>query len=261
MLQLKKSIHLDSLRQPFKSAIVTAARLGAEAVEINGTREVRPGQMTRTAVRHIRKLLSDLNLKVSAIHFPTRMGYGDIQHLDQRIDATKSALKMAYELGCQVVVNRVGKIPEETEDPRWITMQQALTDIANFSHKGGAWLAAKTGAESGERLKSLIDVLPVHGLGVDFDPAELVINGFSPNDAMNTLAEHVLSCRARDAVTDLSLGRGVEVPMGQGSVDWPALLASLEERSYQGYMTVHNESHENILASCSSAMSFLDSLF
>jgi len=35
MLQLKKGLNLESLRQPLKTALVTAASLGAEGVEIN----------------------------------------------------------------------------------------------------------------------------------------------------------------------------------------------------------------------------------
>lgn len=86
MLQLKKSVNLDTLRQPFKKAIVTAASLGAEAVEINAMTDVRPRDMGRTAIRHIRKLLSDLNLSVGSIHLPTKLGYGDLEFLDQRIE-------------------------------------------------------------------------------------------------------------------------------------------------------------------------------
>lgn len=168
---------------------------------------------------------------------------------------------MAYELGCNVVVNRIGKIPEDQQDPRWVTMVQVLTDIGNHSHRAGAWLAAKTGAESGAELKSMLENLPIQSLGVDFDPAELLVNGYSPTESMKALANDVMNLRARDAVTDLSLGRGVEVPMGQGSVDWPALLSSLEEQSYSGYLTVQSDLDENSLVTCSQAFGYLDALF
>jgi len=133
MLKLKKSIFLDTLRQPFKTAIVTAAKLGADAVEINGRTEIKPEE-----------------LSLSAIHFQTNYGYGDLQLLDRRIEGTKAALGMAYELGCSVVVNRIGKIAVDPAAPSRITMVQALSDIGNFSQKAGAWLAARTGADDGE---------------------------------------------------------------------------------------------------------------
>ena len=260
MLKLKKSIFLDTLRQPFKTAIVTAAKLGADAVEINGRSEINADELSRTGVRHIRKLLADLQLSVSAIHFQTNYGYGDLKLLDRRIEGTKATLGLAYELGCNVVVNRIGKIANASDLSR-TTMIQALSDIGNFGQKAGAWLAARTGADDGEALKELIDALPTQALGVDFDPAELVINGFSPVEAMQVLAGHVMSCRARDAVTDFSLGRGVEVTLGQGAVDWPALLGSLEQKSYSGYFTVHQETATDPTIACEESFKYLSEMF
>ena len=260
MLKLKKSIFLDTLRQPFKTAIVTAAKLGADAVEINGRSEINADELSRTGVRHIRKLLADLQLSVSAIHFQTNYGYGDLKLLDRRIEGTKATLGLAYELGCSVVVNRIGKIAEVSDLNR-TTMIQALSDIGNFGQRTGAWLTARTGADDGESLKELIDALPMQALGVDFDPAELVINGHSPTDAMTVLASHVMSCRARDAVTDFSLGRGVEVSLGQGAVDWPALLGALEQKSYSGYFTVHQENAADPMVAGEEAFGYLREMF
>ena len=261
MLKLKKSIFLDTLRQPFKTAIVTAAKLGADAVEINGRTEIKAEELSRTGVRHIRKLLSDLQLSVSAIHFQTNYGYGDLQLLDRRMEGTKATLTMAYELGCNVVVNRIGKIAADPVDPSRVTMVQTLSDIGNYSQKAGAWLAARTGADDGELLKELIDALPMNSLGIDFDPAELVINGHAPTETMQVLAPYVMSCRARDAVTDFSLGRGVETPLGQGAVDWPALLGALEQKSYGGYFTVHQENAADPMMACEASFGYLQEMF
>lgn len=261
MLQLKKAIRLECLNQPFKQALITASRIGADAVEINGRTEVRASDMSRTAIRHLRKILADLNLEVSAIAFPTRRGYGVSDDLDRRIDATKSTMKLAYELGSRIVVNRIGRVPEDRQDPGWTTLVQALMDLGNYSQKAGAWLAARTGSEPGPVLKELIDELPAHSIGIDFDPADFIINGHSPQEAMGILGEHVMSLRIRDAVSDLSRGRGVEVQLGRGSVDWPGLLGTLEENDYQGYLTVERNAEEGSVDQCATAMEFLTNLF
>ncbi len=117
------------------------------------------------------------------------------------------------------------------------------------------------GREKGETLKTLIDTLPPHSLGVDFDPADFVINGFSPNDAVKILGEHVLNFRARDAVTDLSVGRGVEVQMGRGSVDWASLLGTLEEKNFTGYLTVERNAEDDSVLQCAQAIEYLSNLF
>src|SRR5688572_15965263 len=109
MLQIKVAVELASLKQPFAQALHTAARLGVEAVEIDGRNEVAVADLSRTGVRQVRKMLEDLNLRVAALSYRTRRGYADINELDRRIDATKKAMKLAYELGTNVVVNHIGR--------------------------------------------------------------------------------------------------------------------------------------------------------
>ena len=170
-------------------------------------------------------------------------------------------MKLAYDLGCNVVVNRIGRVPENGEGENWTTMVQALTDLGSHSQKAGAWLAARTGSESGETLKGLIDSLPLNSLMIDFDPGDFVINGFSPSEAIKVLGSHVMNFRARDAVTDLAQGRGLEVQLGRGSVDWPSLLGALEENNYAGFITIERESEEDSIAQCATAMEFLTNMF
>ncbi|MEM7781847.1 MAG: sugar phosphate isomerase/epimerase family protein, partial [Planctomycetota bacterium] len=238
MLQLKKSVRLDCLRQPFKKALVTAATLGADAIEINAATEIRPAELSRTGVRHLRKMLADLNLKVSAVNLPTRLGYDVVEGLDRRLDDTRAAMSMAYSLGTNVVVNRIGRIPADVLDPHWVTMVQALTDLGMFSQKSGAFLAARVGMEPVEHVEKLIESLPKHAIAIDFDPCEFLINGHSPNDAIQSLGASVMNFRARDAVADLSIGKTIEVELGRGSIDWPTLLGTLEEHNYRGFIAV-----------------------
>jgi len=261
MLELKKGLHLESLRQPFKTALVTASEIGADGVEINARTQLRPSELSRTGVRHLKKMLDDLGLKVSAIQFPTRRGYGDLEDLDRRLDATKKAMDMAYQLGCSVVTNRIGVIPSEEDSDARATMMQALTDLARHSQKAGAWLAARTGAEEGQKLKDLIDSLPAVAIGVDFDAGQMMMNGYSASDAMKLLGEHVMNFRARDAVNDLGAGRTVEVQLGRGSVDMPTLLGILEEKHYNGYITVERDAESDSVLQCSQSLEYLSNLF
>lgn len=260
MLQLKKAIRLESLNLPLKKALHVAAQMGVEAVEINARTQLRPNELSRTGVRHFRKLLSDLNLNVSAIHFPTRRGYQVMDDLDRRVDATKSAMELAYQLGANIVCNHIGAIPEEESDA-WRTMVQALTDLGNHSHKSGAWLAAKTGSEEGIKLKSMLSSLPLGAIGVDFDPGSLVIGGYSVDESLKALGDRVLSFRARDAVRDLAAGRGVEVQLGRGSIDLPHLLSILEEHQYRGYVTLERQTGGDPLVECAESLEYLQNIF
>lgn len=261
MLHLRVGVQLASLRQPFKKALDLAADLGAEAIEIDARQEVRPHELSRTAVRQIRTMLKDRKLKVCSVRFQTRRGYQVVDDLDRRIDATKQAMEMAYELGAPIVCNSIGSLPDEPQGPEWELMLQVLTDLGRFGQKCGAMLAATTGGLSPETLQLLLESLPQGSLMVDFDPAELVIHRQSPSDAVSRLASHVVHVRMRDAVQDFSQGRGVEVQVGRGSVDFPELLGKLEERQYAGYLTVQrNEADEPVLE-CRQAIEFMRNLW
>ena len=124
MLHLRVGVHLASLRQPFKKSLDFAAEMNAEAIEIDARNEVRPQDLTRTAVRQIRTMLSDRKLKVCSVRFQTRRGYQVNDDLDRRVDATKRAMEMAYELGAPIVCNSIGSLPEDPEGPEWELMLQ-----------------------------------------------------------------------------------------------------------------------------------------
>lgn len=260
MLQLRVGIDLASLRLPFKKALLTAAELGAEAVEIDARDQLPLHELTRTAVRHLRKMLEDLNLRVCALRFRTRRGYDVADGIDRRIDATKQALSAAYELGASVVVNQIGRIPLEASGPQWDLLTQALADLGRHSLKAGAMLAAETGTEDGATMRRLIEAVPEGSFGVCFNPGNLIVNGFSAQEAIGELAKHTIYFHAQDGVRDLARGRGVEVPLGRGSADFPELLGMLEEREYRGDITIVREQADDPAFEIGQAVKFLRSL-
>lgn len=264
LLQIKVGVQLASLRQPFKKALETAARIGADAIEIDARHHLKPSEMSRTAVRHLHKKLEDLNLKISAITFQTRRAYYDMDGIEQRVDATKAAMKMAYELGCNVVVNQIGKIPERpAEDEESVErdlLLATLSELGKESQRVGAFLAARTGTEDGSTMLDLINDLPIGSLVVDFDPGNLIINGFSAAEAAKSLGSYVQHVHARDGVQDLAQGRGIEVPLGRGSADFPNLLGCLEEHQYRGYLTVQRDQAGDPVLEVANAIEFLKNI-
>lgn len=261
MPQIKIGIQLTSLRQPFKKALHTAARLGARAVEIDARGEIRPEQVSQTGIRQIRKMLEDLDLRVCAVGFRTRRGYNVAEDLDARVAATKRAMKLAYDLGAGLVINQVGRIPSPDDKESWNMLLGALSDLGRHGQHVGALLAAETGSEDSADLARLLEaVMPEGSIGVNFDPGNLIINGFSPREAITNLGSRVLHVHAKDAVRDLAQGRGVEVPLGRGSADFPELVGALEEFEYRGYFTVERENARDPVGEIGLAVQFLQNL-
>jgi sugar phosphate isomerase/epimerase len=118
---------------------------------------------------------------------------------------------------------------------------QALADIGRSGQRVGALLAAETGPDSGAELAQLIARLPPGSIGVDLNPANLIVHGHDPREAARALAPHILHVHATDATRDVARKSGIEVPLGQGSAEWPELLGILEEQQYRGYFTIARE--------------------
>jgi sugar phosphate isomerase/epimerase len=239
--QLKIGIEAADLGVPLKRALHLAAEFGADAVAIDARGEVSPSRLSRTGLRQFRKMLEDLRLKVSAVEFRTRRGYDTPADLDRRVAATKSVLQFACDLGCSVVVNRVGRVPADPDCQAWHLLVEALTEIADHGLRVGATLAAETGTQSGHDLVRLLAVLPEGGMGVELSPGSLIATGHSPSEAIAVLGPSILHVRATDAICDLGRNRGEQVPVGQGTADFPALLGALEEHEYRGYFTVGHQ--------------------
>ena len=257
MPPLKIGIATARLPMPLKKALVQAAQWGADAVQLDARREITPQQLSETAARQMRKMLDDLGLRVAAVAFPTRRGYETSEGLEARIDATKAAMRMAYELRSPLVVNHVGRVPAAGDTPEWKLLVEVLTDLGAYGHHVGALLAAETGNESGDDLARLLAAIPQGAIGVSLNPGKLVLGGFSPLEAVEALGPVILHVEATDATGDPSGHRGEPVPLGEGTADFPALLGALEQAAYRGYFTIEHISTGDPLAEIPAAIRYL----
>jgi sugar phosphate isomerase/epimerase len=253
---LRIGIQTRSLRQPFKQAIRTAARLGADGVEIDARNELRPGELSGTGLREFHKLLEDLNLRVSAVAFPTRRGYNEAEELERRVQATQAAMRFARELRAEVVVNRMGQVPADVYDSSYVRLVEALTAIGAYGERIGVRLAAQTGGERPHDLARLLAALPEHTVGVDLHPTGLIFGGQSPREAIDILGPHVLHVHACDAVRDAA-GRANEVALGRGSADMPELLGQLTEFDYRGWVTIERRESTDPVGDIENAVAYL----
>ncbi|HUY35651.1 MAG TPA: sugar phosphate isomerase/epimerase family protein [Pirellulales bacterium] len=260
MPSLNLAVQLSSLRIPFKQALLAAKRMGVAAVEVDARGEINPRELSQTGLRQLRKHFDELSLRVAAVGFRTRRGYDVSDELERRVEATKEAMRFAHALGASLVVNQVGRVPDKPEGQGWQSLLDALADLGAYGQHVGALLAAETGSESGADLARLIAALPAGAMAVALNPGNLIINGFASLDAVAALGGQIAYVRAKDAVRDLAQGRGVEVPLGRGTADFPALMGALEERSYKGAWCVERHHCDDPIREIGEAVSYLRSL-
>ncbi|MCA9248215.1 MAG: sugar phosphate isomerase/epimerase [Planctomycetales bacterium] len=235
---MKIGICTQSLRMPLKQALVAASEIGARGVCINARRELHGQDLSRTALRHLLKMFEDLNLKTAALTFPTRRGFGVLADLDRRVAATKEAMSQARSLGAAVLTITPGEIPLDDESPERHLLRDVLVDLGHHGQRVGAIPALTTGRTAPDDVAAFLSEIPDGLIGIDLDPAQLIIHGHSATQAAQVLGRHVLHVTIADAVYDITAGRGDEVQLGRGTVDYPAILGALEEFEFRGWLSV-----------------------
>ena len=257
MPELKIGLQLSSLRLPFRKAIEVASRMGVNSVEIDARQQLNLDEMSQTGIRQIRKTLDDANLSVCALGFQTRNGYNVLDRLQERIQATKKAMDLAYKLGASVVVNQIGKIPADTDSSDWHLLIDVISDLGQHAHHCGAFLTAETGSEDSSVLATLVEAAPDGAIGITLNPGNLIVNSFSPREAIEKLGRDIMYVRAKDGVRDLAQGRGLEVPLGRGTADFPELIGMLEEHAYRGYYTIARDHSADPVNEAAMAVEYL----
>ena len=101
----------------------------------------------------------------------------------------------------------------------------------------------ETGQETPVTLLRTIEAVAADNLGVNLDTANLILYGkANPVDALDVFGRHVRGVHAKDGLyptggTEL----GKEVPLGQGKVNFPALIPKLKSLGYAGPLTIERE--------------------
>lgn len=208
-----------------------------------------PQNLTQTGRREINHLLRSHDLSVSAIVCPLRRGIDVVENLEPRLAQIRLTMELAFDLGPRLVIIPIGKIPVSplpsgegpgvrvAEDPALQVLRESLLDLGRHGDRTGVIVALDNSVDSPETLVSLLDGFDVGSLAFNFNPANLVLAGANPHDAVKTLHRRIVNVHAQDA-RRVSPSKLATVALGHGDIDWMQLLANFEEIEYQGPLTV-----------------------
>ena len=271
MIGFKIAAQIGCFAQSIKKALHTAAGLGCDGVQIDARSELRPAELSDTGRRQLRKMLADLNLRVSSVAFPTRRGYANPIDLQPRLEATREAMQLASRLGAGILIGNLGPLPdrESTEgDPHQhndggaderATLADAIQSLAAYGDRVGVRFVVQS-ATAPQRLVDWIATLPEGTLALDLHPARLIAQGESPALFVATAGQHIAHVHAVDGVHDLSSGQGVEVELGRGTADFPELLGMLEEFGYRDWLTIERRNSRQPVDEIGNAVKYLRAL-
>lgn len=201
------------------------------------------------AIAETARLLGDLGLEAGSLHAPICASFVNGQwgqafsnattqaaQRDEAVAETRRAIAAARTLGCRVVVLHLGlprgqPIPPGDNDRR--AAQRSLEEIAGAADRAGLRLALEiipndlsTAAALIEWLDGDLD-LGATGVCLDVGHAHL-LEGAA--EAVELLSGHIITTHLHD-----NRGRSDDhlVPFS-GTIDWPAVIASLWKVGYDG---------------------------
>ena len=239
MIRNPLGLRLDPDR-PVREQIQEAARLGARGVVLDAVGDLSPQRLGETGRRELRHVLRTVELKLIALSLPTRRPFDTTDQLDERLRRADSAFAMAFELGTNVVLARVGAIPPSEDAGRLEVFTNAVRELGHHSDHRGVRLAIETGAEPGKKLAEFFVALGIPTLAASLDPATLLQTGVDPVVTVRELAGWVAHAYANDATGSsravASNPRGFGFP--PGALDWQEFLGALEAIGYHGFLTV-----------------------
>lgn len=270
---------LDSFQKPIREALQLAASMGVQGIQVYATQgELSPESMTGAKPSEFLRMVKDHGLVISALCGDLGHGFGDAEKNPGLIERSKRILDLAKVLETDIVTTHIGVVPASPDHPRYHIMQDACGELAGYADSLRAHFAVETGPETSATLKAFLDTLHSTGVAVNLDPANLVmVTGDDPVQAVHTLNPYIVHTHAKDGVKllnrDPELIYGVvqsddllyneayrEVPLGEGSVPFPAYLAALDAIGYRGFLTIEREVGNDPAGDIEKAVSFLKAL-
>lgn len=235
MIPLQIAVATASFRQPVRQSIDTAARSKASGVQFEARHELPVADYPATARRQLLHELDERRLKVAALTFPLRRQLHDPDQLDRRIEAVRNAMQFAAQLRCKILTLDAMRAPaaDSREAQR---LDNVLNDLAKFGNHVGVTVTLTPVGEPPDSLIGILNRVRQGPVAVDFDPAGCIRSGRDPIADLREYAGCVGHLQIRDALRGRD-GDGKETAVGRGEVDWPALLALVQEIGYVGWMT------------------------
>lgn len=235
-----------------------AARLGLPTVQLYLRCE--PEILTRERLENIKRWREHYNIEISAAWLcwccvpggsiwnmyegQHTIGLVPLHTRDQRMRSMMLGSDFVKELGVTDVITHAGFIPENPMTTEYRGFVTDMRILANYFKNNGQNFLFETGQETPMTLLRAIEDIGTGNLGVNLDPANLIMYGRgNPVDALDLIGKYVRNMHVKDGLYPTN-GRdlGKEVPVGQGKVNFPKLLGRLKnEFGYDGALTLERE--------------------
>jgi sugar phosphate isomerase/epimerase len=272
---LRLSLPSQILDDDARAAAAKARQLGVAGVEFPAyTHHLRLPDLSGTGRREFRHLLASQQIQLAAVHFDCGgKGLAPGADVDRILNGIDKSLHAARDLAATLLTLELGPLPEPQREvkpqpqitpdllgalilpppnpqsaipnpqspppnPTFLSqVDNALADLGRRADRYGIPIAFHSNLSSHAALDRALRAAACPWFGLDLDPAAVLQDQWPLDETLSRLGPLVRHVRARDAVKGADR-RTRPAPIGQGDVDWPELLALLDEAGYHGWLTI-----------------------
>ena len=267
---------IDSFRTDMQTALKKAENMGVKGIQVYSTHgDMSPENLTPSKRKEFLNRVKDHGLEISALCGDLGQGFGDPLKNKVNIEKSKRILDLAKDLETSIVTTHIGVIPQDPNHDRYKIMQEACFELSQYADELKAHFAIETGPETAITLRNFLDTLGSKGVAVNLDPANLVmVTGDDPVQAVYTLKDYIVHTHAKDGrrllikdpeviygLVEETIQEGkafIELPLGQGDVDFKKYLQALTDIGYKVFLTIEREVGDNPEADIKLAVDFLN---
>jgi sugar phosphate isomerase/epimerase len=170
--------------------------------------------------------------------------------------------ELATRLGLKFVMFHAGFLPHEESDPSFAKLVDRLAQVAGLFATRDLHIGFETGQESGDTLAAFLEKLGRPNVGINFDPANMILyDKGDPIAALRRLGPWLRQCHLKDAIRTRVPGTwGEEVVVGTGQVDWKAFFATLQNLGFRGDLCLEREAGSQRVADLRAGREYLEHL-
>jgi sugar phosphate isomerase/epimerase len=169
---------------------------------------------------------------------------------------------LARTMNLRLVSFHAGFLPHDPAEDGYDKLVDRLRKVADLFARGGMELALETGQETAATLRSFLEKLDRKNVGVNFDPANMILyDKGDPIAALRVLFPWLKQCHIKDARRTRTPGTwGDEVVAGTGEVRWREFFEVLRDGGFHGYCAIEREAGSQRVADIRSARVFVEGL-
>jgi L-ribulose-5-phosphate 3-epimerase len=194
---------------------------------------------------------------------PATIGLIPREFREARIKRLHQGIDFCKEVGIPAVHAHFGFIPENPKDSLYVEFIKIMKEIGEYARSKGIDIYFETGQETPVTLLRAITDIGTGNLFINCDLANLVMYGKSNSlDGLKMLSIYVKAFHAKDGkypTNPYELGK--EVPIPEGEVNFPAIVAYLKQINFKGNITIEYELAEKNYDYIVKTKKYLEKLF